>query len=144
MFYFRYSISKHEAIADYPLVQIYVNKIKNRIVFKIKAGYKLESLSPETIKLLGSAKKDADQDKHGEDAPKLESVEAVLVHCSFVNNSYQQPFKILFTFVTNKQFEQLVAIAPHSLIMLNTTNNWIFIHWNTAYWSKYQATWNRR
>ena len=39
-----------------PLVQIYVNKIKNRIVFKIKTGYKLESLIPETMKLLGSAK----------------------------------------------------------------------------------------
>ena len=40
-----------------PLVQIYVNKIKNRIVFKIKTGYKLESLIPETMKLLGSAKR---------------------------------------------------------------------------------------
>ena len=40
-----------------PLVQIYVNKIKNRIAFKIKTGYKLESLIPETMKLLGSAKR---------------------------------------------------------------------------------------
>ena len=47
--YFEYIIKKHEAIADNPLVQIYVNKIKNRIVFKIKTGYKFELLSKETI-----------------------------------------------------------------------------------------------
>ena len=69
-------------------VQIYPNKIKNRIVFKIKAGYKLELLTPETMKLLGSAKKDADKDKDGENIPKLESVEAVLVHCNLVKNDY--------------------------------------------------------
>ena len=38
-------------------VQLYVNKIKNRIVFKIKTGYKLELLSPETMRLLGGTKK---------------------------------------------------------------------------------------
>ena len=48
------------------LIKIYVNKIKNRIVFKIKTGYKLELLSEETMQLLGSSKKDIDQDKDGE------------------------------------------------------------------------------
>ena len=61
-------------MTENPLVQIYPNKIKNRIVFKIKTGYKLELLSPETMKLLGITKKDANQDKNGEDVPKLESV----------------------------------------------------------------------
>ena len=65
--YFEYIIKKHESIANNPPVQIYVNKIENRIVFKIKTGYKLELLSPETIKLSGSTKKDVDQDKDGED-----------------------------------------------------------------------------
>ena len=51
-----FNIILNETIADIPPVQIYVNKIKNRIVFKIKTGYKLELLSPETMKLLGSAK----------------------------------------------------------------------------------------
>ena len=88
--YFEYIIEKHEAIADILSVQIYTNKIKNRIAFKIKAGYKLELLSPETMKLLGSTEKDIDQDKDGEDAPKLESIQVVLVHCNSVNNSYQQ------------------------------------------------------
>ena len=74
------------------------------------------------MKLLASTKKDVDKDKDGEDVPKLESVEVVLVHCNVVNNNYQQALKILFTFVSNKQFGQLINIAPHSLIMLNTTN----------------------
>ena len=54
--------------------------------------------------------------------PKLKSVEVVLVHCKLVNNNYQQASKVLFTFVLNKQFGQLINIAPHSLIMLNTTS----------------------
>ena len=74
------------------------------------------------MKLLGSVKEDVDQDKDGEDVPKLETVEIVLVHCNLVNNSYQQPSKVLFTFVPNKQFGQLVTISVHSLTMLKTTN----------------------
>ena len=54
--------------------------------------------------------------------PRLETVEVVLVHCNFVNNSYQQAYKVLFTFVPNKQFGQLISIPPHSLTMLKTTN----------------------
>ena len=97
-----YIIKQYEIIAKNPLVQIYVNKIKNRIVFQKKTGYKLESLSPETMELLGSTKKDVDQDKDGEDMPKLESVEVVLVNCNLVNNKYQEASKVLFTFVPNK------------------------------------------
>ena len=54
--------------------------------------------------------------------PKLESVEVFLGHCNLVNNNYQQTSKVLFTFVPNKQFGQLINIAPHSLTMLGTTN----------------------
>ena len=75
------------------------------------------------MKLLGSTRKDVDKDKNGEDVPKLESVEVVLVHCNLVNNSYQQASKVLFTFVPNKQFGQLITISPHSLTMLKTTNS---------------------
>ena len=120
--YFEFIIKKHETLTENPPVQIYPNKIKNRIVFKIKTGYKLELLSPETMKLLGSTKKDVDKDKNGEDVPKLESFEVVLVHCNLVNNSYQQEAKVLFTFVPNKQFDQLITISPHSLPVLKTTN----------------------
>ena len=74
------------------------------------------------MKLLGSTKKNIDQDKDGKNVPKLESVEVVSVHCNLVNNNYQQASKALFTFVPNKQFGQLINIAPHTLTMLNTTN----------------------
>ena len=74
------------------------------------------------MKLLGSKKKDVDQDKDGEEVPKLESVEFVLVHCNLVNSNYQQASKVLFNFVPNKQFGQLITNAPNSLTMLNTTN----------------------
>ena len=98
---------------------IYTNKIKDRIVFKIKIGYKLGLLSPETMRLLGSKKKDVDQDKDGKDILKLESAEAVSVHCNLFNNNCHQASKVLFTFVPNKQ---LIAIVLHSLTKLNTTN----------------------
>ena len=76
--YFEYIIKKHETIADNPPVQTYTNTIKNRIVFKIKTGYKLEILSLETMKLLGSIKKNFNQEKDGED---------VLIHCKLVYNN---------------------------------------------------------
>ena len=68
--YFKYIIKKHETIADNPSMQIYVNKFKYRIVSKIKTGYKLKLLFPETKKLLRSTKKDVDQDKYGENLLK--------------------------------------------------------------------------
>ena len=120
--YFEFIIKKHETLTENPPVQIYPNKIKNRIVFKIKTGDKLELLSSETMKLLGSTKKDVDQDKDGEDVPKLESAEIVLVYYNLVNNNYQQALKVIFNFVPNKQFRQLINISPHSLTMLSTTN----------------------
>ena len=120
--YFEFIIKKHETLAENPPVQVYPNKIKNRIVFKVKTGCKLELLSPETMKLLGSTKKDVDRDKDGGDVPKLESCKVVSVHCNLVNNNYQQASKVLFTFVPNKQFGQLINIALHSSIMLSTTN----------------------
>ena len=87
--YFEFIIKKHETLTENPPIQIYPSKIKNRIVFKIKTGYKLELLTPETMKLLGSTKKDVDLDKNSENVSKLESVEVVLVHCSLVKNDYQ-------------------------------------------------------
>ena len=64
--YFEFVIKKHETLTENPPAQIYPNKIKNRIVFEIKTGYKLELLTPETMKLLGITKKDAGKDKDGE------------------------------------------------------------------------------
>ena len=66
------------------------------------------------MKLLGSTKQVTDKDKSNESVPKLESVEAVLMHCNVVKNDYQQASKVIFTFVPNKQFGQLINILLHS------------------------------
>ena len=97
-------------------------KSKTEFFSKIKTDYKLELSTPETTKLLRSTKKDVDEDKGGEIVPKLESVEVVLVHCNLVKNDYQHTSKVLFSFVPNKQFGQLINISPHSLTMINTVN----------------------
>ena len=69
-------------------MRIYVNKIENRITFKIKTGYYLELLTVETIKLLGSTGNKITKDKNGQNVPHLEITEVVLVHCNIVNNDY--------------------------------------------------------
>ena len=120
--YFEYIIKKHETIAKVSPVLIYVNEINNRIVFKIKSRYKLELLSKETMKLLGSSTNTIDGDKNSELVPKLESVDLVLVHCIVVNNSYQQASEVLFTFVPNKKYGQLITVSPETLIILKTVN----------------------
>ena len=74
------------------------------------------------MKLLGSTKKVVDENKNGENVPKLESVEAVLVHFNLVKNDYQHTSKVFFTFVPDKEFGQLINILPHSLTMMNTVN----------------------
>ena len=99
-----------------------MNKTKNRIVFKIYTGYKSELLTEETIQLLGSSKKVIDKYKIGGIVPRLETVEVVLVHYNLVNNNYQQTFKVLFTFVPNIQFGQLITITPNSPTMFEKTN----------------------
>ena len=100
--YFEYILKKHSENVDNPSIRMYINKIENRITFKIKSGYYLELLTPEPMKLLGSTENKITKDKNGENVPHLEVVELVLVHCSLVNNDYQQDSRILFTLVPNK------------------------------------------
>ena len=133
--YFEFTIKKHETMTENLPSKIYPNKIKNRVVFKIKTGYKLELLTLETMKLLGSTKKDVDKDKDGEIVPKLESVEVVLVHCNLVKTNYQHTSKVLFRFVPNKQFGQLINISPHCLTMMNTAFSFVEV-WFTDEASK--------
>ena len=78
--YIEYIIKKHEIVGETAPILIYANTINNRIVFEIKSGYKLELLSKETMKLLGSTKNIIDVDKNSENVPRLENVEVVLVH----------------------------------------------------------------
>ena len=77
--YFEYILNKHSENADNPSTRIYVNKTENRITFKIKHGFCLELLTPETMKLLGSTEGKITKDKNGENVPHLEIVELVLV-----------------------------------------------------------------
>ena len=120
--YFEYIIKKHETVTGTYPVLIYVNKTNNRIAFKIKSGYKLELLSKETMKLLGSSKSAINSDKNSEHLPRLESVDLVLMHCNLVNNDYQKASRVLFTFVPNKDYGQLITTVPHPLIMLKTVS----------------------
>ena len=120
--YIEYIIKKHETIGETAPILIYANTINNRIVFKIKSRHKLELLSKETTKLLGSTKDIIDSVKSNENVPRLENVEVVLVHCNLVNNSYQQASRVLFTFVPTKQYGKLISISPHSLVFLKAMN----------------------
>ena len=86
--YFQYISTKHSESVDNPLIKIYVNKIENRVTFKIKNGYHLELLTPEIMKLLESTESKITKDKNGENVSHLE-IELVLIHCNFVNNHYQ-------------------------------------------------------
>ena len=69
---------------------IYINKIENRIMFKVKTGYYLELLTPETMKLIGNTKSKITKDENSENVPQLEITEVVLIYCNTVNNNYQK------------------------------------------------------
>ena len=114
---------KNNEKIDDPSIRLYVNKIENRITFKIKTGYYLELLTPETMKLLGSTESKITKDKIGENVPHFEIAEVVLVHCNIVNNDYQQDSRVLYTFVPNKPFGSLLEISPKNHIFLKTFNS---------------------
>ena len=84
--YIEHIIRKYETLTTIPPIHVYINRINNRLVFKIKDGYKLELQTPETMKLFGSTKKLIDKTKNGEKVPSLEVVEVVLVQCNLVDN----------------------------------------------------------
>ena len=121
--YFEYILKKHSESVDNPSIRIYVNKIENRITLKIKNGYYLELLTPETMELLGSTNSKITKDKNGENVPHLEIVEVVLVHCNLVNNDYQENSRILYTFVPSKTFASLLEISSPNHVFLKTFNS---------------------
>ena len=127
--YFLYIIKKHESITsnEGSSILIYPNKVKSRIVFKIKTGYKLELLTNETGKLLGDGPV-VDTDKNGVNVPELESVHSVLLHCNVVQNDYLQNSKLLYTFVPDKGFGKLLSMQPKALLIQSKTTDSIFDH----------------
>ena len=121
--YFEYILKKHsESVDDLP-IEIFVSRNENRITFKIKNGYYLELLTPETMKLLGSTESKITGEKNGENVPHLEIVELVLINFNIVDNSYQQNSRILYTFAPNKPFGSLLEISPPNHIYLKTFNS---------------------
>ena len=100
----------------------YVNRIENRITFKIKTGYYLQLLTSETMKLLGSTKNKITEDKNSENVIHLGITEVILVHCNVVDNNYQQDSRVLYTFVPNKSLDQLLYILPNRFTFLKTFN----------------------
>ena len=120
--YFEYKLRKHNEKTDITLIKIYVNKIENRITFKIKTGYYLELLTLETMKLHGGTQNKIAKAKSDENIPHLEITEVVLVHCNIVNNDYQQDLRVLNRFVPNKPFDNLSELTPTNFIPLKTFN----------------------
>ena len=102
------SSKKHETVTYNSPIRIHVNQTQNRITFGIKAGYYLELLTTEMVKLLGSTKNRLIKDENGKNVFRLETVEIVLVYCDIVNNDYQEDSRILYIFVLNKSFLQLL------------------------------------
>ena len=121
--YFEYILKKHGENIDNPSVKIYVNKIENRITFKIKNGYSIELLTPETMKLLRSTEIKITKDKNGKNVRHLEITEKELVQCNIVDNEYQQDSRVLYTFVPNKPLGSLLEISPSNHIFLETLNS---------------------
>ena len=119
--YFEYVIKKHGPVTDNPPITIYVNKIENRITFKIRTF--LELLAPETMKLCGNTKSKIVKDKNGKNVPHLEITEVVLLHCDIANNDSQQDSRVLYRLVPNKSFGQLLDISPKNFIFLKTFNS---------------------
>ena len=113
---FRRIIEKNEKVADNPPIRIYINKIENRIILKIKEGYYLQLLTPETIELFGCTKNLITKNENGENVFPLAITEVVLVRCNIFNNDYQQDSRALYTFVPNKWFGQLLDISPKNFV----------------------------
>ena len=108
--YFKYITKKHEMVTNNLPMRIYVNQTKNRITFRIKKRYYLEPLMPGTMKLLGSTKSKTTKDENGENVPRLEITEVVLVHYYIFNNDHQRDSRVLYKFVSSKQYGQLLNI----------------------------------
>ena len=75
------------------------------------------------MKLLVDTQNKITKDKNGENAPQLEIAEVILVYCNFVSNDYKEDSRVLYTFLLNKSFSNLLEIAPKNHIFLKTFNS---------------------
>ena len=136
--YTEYIIKKYKTLTANPPIYLCINTVNNRIVFKIKDGYKLELSTPETMKLFGGTKKLIDKTKNGENVSSLQEVEVVLVQCNLVDNQYQQKHvvvlvqgnlvdnqyqqkhEVLYTFIPDKSYAYLLNVEPSNSVFLKT------------------------
>ena len=101
---------KHGEKTDNPSIKIYVNKIENRITFKIKTGHYLELFTAETMKLFGSTKSKINKDENGENVPHLK----IAILSKMIINMIQESYTHLFL------INQLLDISPKKIIFLKT------------------------
>ena len=120
--YIEYIIKKHETLTTILPICIYINRISNRLMFKVKDGYRLELQTPETMKLFGSRKNLIDKTKHRENVPNLEVVEVVLVQCNLVDNQYLRKSDVLCVFNPSKSYGYFLNVEPSNLVFLKTYN----------------------
>ena len=117
-------IQKHESTIksnEESPVLIYTNNVRNTLNFKIKTGYKFELLTKETQKLFGDGHI-IDKDKNSNNVPQLDQVESILLHCNLVRNQYLQNSKLLYEFVPDKRFGQLISVKPPVSIQCKTSD----------------------
>ena len=121
-YYIKYIIKKHEILTTITPIYIYINRINNRLVFKIKDGYKLELKTPKTMKLSGTTKRLIDKTKRGRKRTKSEVFEEYLVQCNLVDNQHQQMSEVLYTFMFSKSYSYLLNVKHSNLVFLKTYN----------------------
>ena len=121
---------KHETLTNNPPIHAYINRINNRLVFKIKYGFKVELRRPETMKLLAITTKLIDKTKNGENVPSLE---VVFVQFNLVHNRYQRKSEVLNTFTSNKSYAYLLTVEANNLVSLKA--------YNTEFDNVYRSKW---
>ena len=109
-------IKKYETLPTNP-IHVYIIRINNRLVFKMKDEYKLELQMPETMKLCGGSKKLIGKSKNAENVPSLK---VILVQCNLIHNQYQQKSEVLYTFIPNKSHAYLLNVELSKLVCMKT------------------------
>ena len=105
--------------------------MENSITLKVKTGLYLELLTPEAMTLLGSTESKITKDQSGKNVPYLEITEVVLIHCNVLDNRNQQNSRVLYSFVPNKSFGQLLDVSPKNFIFLIDSEFSYFEVWFT-------------
>ena len=105
--------------------------MENSITLKVKTGLYLELLTPEAMTLLGSTESKITKDQNGKNVPYLEITEVVLIHCNVLDNRNQQNSRVLYSFVPNKSFGQLLDVSPKNFIFLIDSEFSYFEVWFT-------------